>query len=71
MAKAGSGHAFHVDRHGDHWDVFDQEGRVIGHRHDQGQAIELAIAEAQHAEGNVVVCVQQPNGHYTLAWSSR
>lgn len=71
MAKACSDHAFHVDHHDDHWDIVDQDGRVIGHRHDQHQAIDLAIAEAQHIEGDVVVCVQQADGHYTLAWSSR
>jgi hypothetical protein len=73
--KACSDHAYHVDRNEaqDRWDVVDQEGRIIGHSHDQGQAVSLAIQEAHqaHSRGdNVVVCVEQDNGHYSLAWSS-
>jgi hypothetical protein len=71
---AGSDLAFHVDHNGDSWDVFDQNGRVVGHRDSQAAAIELAIREAQHVHGEggaAVVCVQQPDGHYALAWSSR
>ena len=67
-------HAFHVDRHDDHWDVIDHEGRVLGHRPGQAEAIQFAIHEAQHLHGqgdDVVVCVEQPDGHYRMAWSSR
>lgn len=68
--------AFHVDHNPalDRWDVVDQDGRVVGHRHGRSEAIDLAIREAQHAHGHggeVVVCVEQPDGHYALAWASR
>jgi hypothetical protein len=62
--------AFHVDHHGAHWHVVDADGRVIGHRDGQVEAIELAIREAQQISDDAVVCVEQPDGHYTLAWSS-
>jgi hypothetical protein len=73
--KSCSDHSFHVDhnRSQDRWDVVDQEGRVIGHSHDQREAIDLAIREAQQSHsrgGDVVVCVEQVDGHYSLAWSS-
>lgn len=73
--KAGSDHAIHVDNNEklERWDVVDHEGRVIGHCHSQGEAIDLAIQEAQHTHSrgdDVVVCVEQPDGHYALAWSS-
>jgi hypothetical protein len=73
--KACSDHAFHVDHNEklDRWDVADHDGRVIGHCHDQSEAISLAIREAQHTHSrgdDVVVCVEQSDGHYTLAWSS-
>jgi hypothetical protein len=73
--KTCSDHAYHVDHNEaqDRWDVVDQEGRVIGHCHTQGEAIDLAIREAQHTHSrgdNVVVCVEQDDGHYSLAWSS-
>ena len=72
--KACSEYAFHVDHNEAHdrWDVVDHEGRVIGHCHHQGEAIDLAIREAQHTHSrgdDVVVCVEQPDGHYSLAWS--
>jgi hypothetical protein len=72
--KTCPNHAFHVDHNEaqDRWDVVDQEGRVIGHCHVQGEAIDLAIREAQHTHsrgGDAVVCVEQADGHYTLAWS--
>lgn len=74
-AKSCSDHAFHVGHNEaqDRWDVTDQEGRVIGHCHDQGEAIDLAIREAHRIHGrgdDIVVCVEQPDGHYALAWSS-
>lgn len=73
--KGCAEHAFHVDHNEaqDCWDVFDGEGRVPGHCHDQGEAIDFAIREAQntHSRGDdVVVCVGQADGHYVLAWSS-
>lgn len=73
-AKACTDHALHVDRNEalDRWDVVDHDGRVIGHCHNQADAINVAIREAQHihgAGGEVVVCVEQPDGHYALAWS--
>jgi hypothetical protein len=74
-AKPCTDHAYHVDRNkaSNRWDVVDHDGKVIGNRHDRGEAIELAIRQAQssHDENDVVVCVEQPDGHYTLAWSSR
>jgi hypothetical protein len=74
--KTCSDHAFHVDYNEtqDRWDVVDQEGKVIGHCHAKSEAIDLAIREAQHMHSrgdDVVVCVEQDNGHYSLAWSSR
>ena len=39
----------------------------------RAEAIDLAIREAQytHSRGDdVVVCVEQDDGHYALAWSS-
>jgi hypothetical protein len=73
--KTCTDHAFHVDHNEaqDRWDVVDQEGKVIGHCHTQGEAIDFAIREAQqtHSRGDdVVVCVEQEDGHYSLAWSS-
>ena len=66
---------FHVDfdKALDRWDVVDHNGRVVGHCHNQSEAVELAIQEAQHVHGqgdDVFVCVQQPDGHYAVAWSS-
>jgi hypothetical protein len=74
-AKTCSDHAIHVDHNEslDRWDVVDHEGRVIGHSHDQDAAIDLAIQDAQHTHSrgdDVVVCVEQSDGHYSLAWSS-
>ena len=74
VSRACSEHAFHVDHNTalDRWDVVDEEGKVIGHCYDRGDAIDQAIREAQHKHGrgdDVVVCVQQPDGHYTLAWA--
>jgi hypothetical protein len=73
--KTRTDHAYHVDRNeaSDRWDVVDQDGKVIGNRHDRGEAIEFAIHQAQniHDENDIVVCVEQSSGHYTLAWSSR
>lgn len=73
--KACADAAFHVDHNEklDRWDVVDHDGRVIGHSHHQGEAVELAIREAQHTHhqgGDVFVCVEQSDGHYTVAWSS-
>ena len=67
--------AYHVDHNEslDRWDIVDSEGRVIGHCHDQSVAIGLAISEAQHAHSrgeDIVICVEQPDGHYTMAWAS-
>jgi len=67
--------AFHVDHNEalDRWDVIDHEGRVVGHCHDQGEAVGLAIREAQHFHSrgiDVLVCVEQSDGHYAMAWSS-
>jgi hypothetical protein len=72
--KRCSDRAYHVDRNDaqDRWDVTDDEGQVIGHCHDQGAAIDLAIREAQHAHSrgdDVIVCVEQSDGHYALAWA--
>lgn len=69
-------HAYHVDHNTalDRWDVVDHAGRVIGHRYDVSDATYLAIREAQHAHfggGNVVVCVEQADETYKLAWASR
>jgi hypothetical protein len=74
-AKTCSDHAIHVDHNEtqDRWDVVDDAGRVIGHCRDQGEAVKLAVREAQHHHGrgdDVVVCVEQPDGHYALAWAS-
>ena len=73
MAPTKTGHhALHVDRNQDRWDVVDQDGHVIAHCPHQDDAVTLAIREAQrrHGQGDdVVVCLEQANGHYTLAWS--
>ena len=74
-AKACSDHAIHVDHNEalDRWDVVDEEGGVIGHCHNQDDAIDLAIEKAKHLHGigdDVVVCVEQSDGHYSLAWYS-
>jgi hypothetical protein len=74
--RACSDHAYHVDHNEaqDRWDVVDEEGGIIGHCHDQSEAIAFAIREAQEAHGrgdDIVVCVEQSDGHYELAWSSR
>jgi hypothetical protein len=77
VAKTGcSDRAYHVDHDlaQDRWDVIDDEGRVVGHSHTSEEAVEFAIREAQHAHGrgeDVVVCVEQNDGTYKLAWSSR
>jgi hypothetical protein len=74
-AKPCSDAAFHVDHNEalDRWDVVDHDGRVVGHGHDQQEAVNLAVQEAQHIHGNgsdIIVCVEQADGHYALAWSS-
>jgi hypothetical protein len=77
LAKTDSSdHAYHVDHNSaqDRWDVVDHDGRIVGHCHTSAEAIEFAIREAQHAHGrgdDVVVCVEQDDGTYKLAWSSR
>ncbi len=73
---AGHDRAFHVDWNEarDRWDVVDDDGRVYGHCHNLQEATELAIREAHndHSAGSdVIVCVQQSDGTYTMAWSSR
>lgn len=68
------GRAYHVNPAQGRWDVVDEDGRIVGHRDSQGAAIDLAIQEAQHHHGageDVAVCVEQPDGAYRLAWSSR
>ena len=44
-AKACSDHAIHVDHNEalDRWDVVDEEGGVIGHCHNQDDAIDLFL----------------------------
>lgn len=74
-AKPKTHHAYHVGHNPslDWWEVVDQEGRIIGHSHDEAPAITLAIREAQHAQGrggDVIVCVERPDGSFRLAWSS-
>lgn len=74
-ATTCSENAIHVDHNKllDRWDVVDEQGRVVGHCHDQSEAINLAIREAQHSHGrgeDVTVCVEQEEGHYSMAWSS-
>ena len=68
-------HGFHVDRNAAQggWDVVDEDGKLLAHRHDQTEAIGFAIREAQHSHAagkTSMVCVQQPDGAYTLAWTS-
>jgi hypothetical protein len=75
VAKTCSEHAIHVDRNeaADRWDILSQDGMVVGHCHTQREAVDLAIHEAQQTHsrgGDVVVCVEQVDGHYTMAWSS-
>lgn len=74
-AKGCSDHAIHVDHNQsqDRWDVVGEDGAVIGHCQNQNDAIDLAIDKAKHLHGrgdDVVVCVEQSDGHYALAWSS-
>lgn len=74
--KKPARYAYHVDhdKRLDRWDVVDDTGGIIRHCHDVGSATHLAIRNAQHAYGqgdDVVVCVEQPDGHYKLAWASR
>jgi hypothetical protein len=74
--KLRYGRAFHIDRNAklDRWDVIDDDGRIHGHAHDLGHAIDLAVQQAHndHAAGHdVMVCVEQEDGTYTMAWSSR
>jgi hypothetical protein len=66
--------ALHVDRNpaSDRWDVVDQDGRALAHCPAQCDAVTLAIREARrrHGQGDdVVVCLEQADGHYALAWS--
>jgi len=75
-AKGCSDHAIHVIQNEawNRFDVVDHEGAVVGHCHNRQDAIDLAIKRARHLHGTgdeVVVCVEQNDGHYTLAWSSR
>jgi hypothetical protein len=70
-----SDHAIHVARNDrlDRWDVLDSEGRLIGHCYRPDEALGLAIEAAQHAHASgtdTVVCIEQPDGGYRLAWSS-
>jgi hypothetical protein len=74
--RPGFAHAYHIDWDAarDRWDIINDDGRVLGHAHDLDQARDLAIREAQydHAAGrDVIVCVQQDDGTYAMAWSSR
>ena len=66
--------AIHVDHDKvlDRYDVVTEDGQVLGHHQDISAAIEAAIREAQNAHGrgdDMVVCVEQADGHYSLAWS--
>ncbi len=75
-AKGCGDQAYHVDHNKalDRWDVVDGEGRVVGHAHHVSEATDLAVREAQHAHGrghDIMVCVEQPDGTYKLAWSAR
>ncbi|HVZ27797.1 MAG TPA: hypothetical protein VG798_04000 [Rhizomicrobium sp.] len=74
-AKPKTHHAYHVGHKSslDWWDVVDEDGRIIAHSHDEAAAIDLAIREARHAHGrgeDVIVCAEQPDGSFRLAWSS-
>lgn len=74
--RPGYEHAYHVDwnKPHDRWDVVDDDGRVHGHCHNLREATDLAIREAHHdhaAGTDVIVCVQQEDGTYTMAWASR
>jgi hypothetical protein len=73
--KACADAAFHLDfdKARDRWDIVDHHGKVVGHSHNHDEALNLAIREAQHVHSlgdDVFVCVQQPDGHYAVAWSS-
>ncbi len=73
--KASYDRSYHVDWNAAHdrWDVVDDAGRVHGHCQDLAAATALAIREAHQSHGagsDVVVCVQQKDGTYKLAWSS-
>jgi hypothetical protein len=74
--KPGYERTYHIDRNAklDRWDVIDDDGRVYGHAHDVRHATDLAVQQAHndHAGGHdVIVCVEQEDGTYTMAWSSR
>ena len=74
--RPGFGRAYHIDWNAglDRWDVIDDEGRAHGHGHDLSHATDLAIQQAHndHSAGHdVIVCVQQDDGTYTMAWASR
>lgn len=74
-SPARAQHALHVDRDraSGHWDVVDQDGHVIAHAPHQDDAVTWAVREAQRRHGHggdVVVCLEQADGHYTLAWAS-
>jgi hypothetical protein len=74
--RTGFARSYHVDWNGaqDRWDVVDDDGRVHGHCHNLEEATDLAIREAHHdhaAGKDVIVCVEQEDGGYTMAWSSR
>lgn len=74
--KGCSDRAYHVDHNtaADRWDVVDDEGRVVGHSHTVEEATHLAVREAQHSHSrgdNIVVCVEQSDGTYKLAWAPR
>lgn len=74
--KTGFERAYHIHKDAKRacWDVIDEDGRVHGHAHDLRQATDLAIQQAHidHVAGHdVTVCVEQDDGAYIVAWSSR
>lgn len=64
---------YHVSRDGQRWTVDSDEGRTAHFASDRHMAIGMAIRTAQqdHADGlDVIVCVEQPDGAFAVAWTS-
>jgi len=74
--KPGYERAYHIGHNAklDRWDVIDDDGGAHGHAHDLRHATDLAIqlAHGDHSAGHdVIICVEQEDGTYAMAWSSR
>lgn len=73
MAKKDHDRAYHVVAHDDCWWVENDTGESRHSSRDEHDAVRWALdaAHHDHARGlDVIVCVEQPDGSFKLAWQS-